>query len=121
MSLNFTLYQPRTVQCTHCGAEVNIEGEEVFSTNITHNLGRMAKEADIYKCLWRPQENSYVLAEDIINLVELGLNKLKENPEYYSKFDSDNGWGTYLHFVPWVEKVLDACKEYPEAIIKVNR
>ena len=32
------------------------EGREVFSANITHNLGAMAKEAGIYMHLWRPDE-----------------------------------------------------------------
>lgn len=29
---------------------------EVCALNITHNLGRMAKEAGIYQHLWRPEE-----------------------------------------------------------------
>ena len=29
---------------------------QVFSANITHNLGKMADEAGIYKALWRPDE-----------------------------------------------------------------
>lgn len=29
---------------------------EVFSANITHNLGEMADKAGIYKACWRPEE-----------------------------------------------------------------
>ena len=32
------------------------ESEEVYSANITHNLGGMADEAGIYEALWRPEE-----------------------------------------------------------------
>ena len=32
-----------------------------------------------------------------------------------------NGWGMYEHFVPFVEKYLEACKEYPDAVIEVSR
>lgn len=32
------------------------ESNEVYSANITHNLGRMAAEAGIYEALWRPGE-----------------------------------------------------------------
>lgn len=40
--------------------DVYLEGppvpQDVFWANITHNLGRMADEAGIYKHLWRPEE-----------------------------------------------------------------
>jgi len=94
---------------------------EVFSKNITHNLGLMADKADIYKVLWRPDENNYIYAKDIIEILELGYISLQENPEYYKEFNSDNGWGIYEHFVIFVEEVLNACKQYPNAIIKVSR
>jgi hypothetical protein len=28
----------------------------VFDLNITHNLGEMARQANLYQCLWRPEE-----------------------------------------------------------------
>jgi hypothetical protein len=91
--------------------------EEVFSANITHNLNKMADAAGIYEALWMPDENGYEKAEDIIEVVEKGLNELKESPAKYKEYDSPNGWGLYVHFVPWVEKVLTACKEHPKAKI----
>jgi hypothetical protein len=57
----------------------------------------------------------------IIELLEKGLADLKERPEYFEQFNSSNGWGMYEHFVPFVEKYLEACKEYPDAIIEVSR
>ena len=93
----------------------------VYSANITHNLNKMAMEADIYYALWRPEEINCVNAIDIVELLELGLNKLKSNPNYYKQFDSPNGWGLYIHFVPFVEKYLEACKENIDAKIEVCR
>ena len=94
---------------------------EVFSRNITHNLGEMAEKAGIYKALWRPDENGFIKAKDIIKILEKGLRLLKNNPKKYKKYNSENGWGLYKHFVPFVEEVLKACKEYPNAIIGVSR
>jgi len=34
---------------------------------------------------------------------------------------TNNGWGLYEDFVPWIERYLAACEEYPEAIIRVSR
>jgi len=95
--------------------------EEIFSANITHNLNTMADKARIYEALWRPEEIKAKQAKDIIPILEKGLKKLKEKPEYFKQFDAENGWGTYKDFIPWVENYLEACKEYPEAEIYVNR
>jgi hypothetical protein len=93
----------------------------VFDINITHNLGEMASKAGIYFALWRPEEKGYEIAGDIISVLKKGLTKLKAEPDYYKKFDAENGWGTYEHFVPFVEEVLKNCIEYPDAVIRVNR
>lgn len=77
--------------------------------NITHNLTEMAHKAGICECLWHPNENNMFFTDDIIFPLTEGLAKLKAMPAYYKQFDSDNGWGTYDNFVPFVEEVLDAC------------
>lgn len=97
------------------------ESNEVFSANITHNLGKMADEAGIYYALWRPEEIGKTKAFEIVDLLEKGLNDLKSRPEYFEQFNSPNGWGLYKHFVPFVEKYLEACKEFPDALIEVSR
>lgn len=95
--------------------------QEVYEANITHNLGEMAEKAGIYKALWRPEEINAVHAKDIIDILEKGLTDLKARPEHFKMFNSPNGWGMYEHFVPFVEKYLEACKEYPDAVIEVSR
>ena len=105
---------------------VDIGGEEkeqieLFSANITHNLGRMADVVGIYKHLWRPEEIGIEQAKDLINALRIGLNRLKEKPKQYKKYDDPNGWGTYSVFVNFVERYLKACKRYPKAMIEVSR
>jgi hypothetical protein len=97
------------------------ENKEVYWANITHNLGKMAGEAGIYEALWRPEEIGATKASDIIPILEKGFEDMKAKPEYYKQFDSPNGWGLYVHFLPWVESYLNACREYPDAIIEVSR
>ena len=100
-----------------------VDGNEitVFDRNITHNLCKMADKAGIYYALWCPEEKGWETAKDITPTLEKGLAKLKEKPAYYKKFNSENGWGMYEHFVPFVEEILTACKKYPNAVIYVSR
>ena len=101
--------------------ENQFETHEVFDANITHNLNTMADAAGIYQACWRPEEINATKASDIIPILEKGFKDLKARPEHYKQFDSDNGWGTYKDFLPWVESYLNACKQYPDAIIEVCR
>ena len=115
--------------------------EDVYSANITHNLGKMAAEAGLYEALWRPYqlkegydipEDEYdeeydfekanpVQAHEIIPIIEKGLEDMKARPKHYEKFNSSNGWGMYHNFVPWIEKYLQALKEYPESFVECDR
>lgn len=94
---------------------------EVYSANVTHNLTHMADKAGIYYALWRPEERGWTKAGDIVAVLEDGLANLKENQTHFEQFNPSNGWGSYEHFVPWVEEYLKACKQYPSAVIKVWR
>lgn len=98
-----------------------VEDDIVFEANITHNLGKMAAEAGIYHHLWRPEEINISRAEELIQPLETGLKLLQENPKRFKKLSADNGWGTYEQFVPWVERYLNACREYPEAEVSTSR
>lgn len=102
--------------------------EDVYSANITHNLCRMAKEAGINLTLWYPEEefgkysfDGVCRAKDLIDSLTRGLKALKEDPERFKEFNPANGWGSYDILVPWVERYLEACKKYPEAIVHVSR
>jgi hypothetical protein len=140
MSLDISLHRKYLISYDE-GKTLEPREEEVYSTNITHNLGTMASEAGIYEALWRPYqlkegynipENDYnaeyayeeaniVRAHEIIEIIEKGLEDMKARPDYYKTFDSPNGWGTYKHFVPFVAEYLIALKQFPESIVTCDR
>lgn len=97
------------------------DNECVYSANITHNLNIMADEAGIYKYLWRPEYVGVSKAEQLIEPLESGLKTLKNKPDYFKMFNPENGWGSYEGLVYFVEKYLEACKEFPEAEVSVSR
>ena len=103
------------------GATYVEQDEELYTSNITHNLNAMADAAGIYEALWRPEEINCVYAKDIIPILTDGLSKLKSDPKKYKEFNSPNGWGMYENFVPFIEKYLIACNKYPESIIEISR
>lgn len=115
MSLDFMLY----IDVDTGGAE--LERVWLCDENITHNLNTMAGEAGIYECLWRPDENGFTQAKDIIEPLSKGLKELKARPSYFTQFEAENGWGLYEHFVPFVQRVLDAAEKHPNANIYVSR
>lgn len=94
---------------------------DVYWANITHNLNTMAREAGLYKALWRPEDIPINKAGDLVPLLEEGLERLKADPTRFRKFNAENGWGVYENLVEFVEKYLRACKENPSATIRVSR
>lgn len=94
---------------------------EVHWSNITHNLNRMAEAAGIYKHLWRPEEIGITKAEQLIEPLSAGLERMKAQPEFFRQYDAENKWGTYEQFVPWIEDYLQACKDNPDAAVSVSR
>ena len=92
----------------------------LYNTNITHNLAKMAKEAAIYDVLWQPLHSGFTTASEISDILKSGLVAMLENQDYYRKFDSDNGWGIYDDFIPFIRGYYEACVAYPDAIIEVS-
>ena len=99
----------------------NDAGNQVFDANITHNLNTMAGQAGIYEHLWRPDEIGVTKASQLIEPLRAGLAQLVERPSHFEQFDSPNGWGRYVHFVPFVARYLEACIANPDASIRVSR
>lgn len=95
--------------------------ESLYCGNITHNLAKMADEAGIYEALWHPEKLNITCAKNLIPYIEKGLEKLKSDPEYYRKFNPENGWGSYEFLVEFLEDYLRALKKHPEAKVKVSR
>jgi hypothetical protein len=92
----------------------------IYDANITHNLGRMAREAGIYDCLWHPSEAGITKASQLIEPLRAGLALLKSDPARFEAFNAPNGWGLYKHFVPFVERYLAACEENPDADVEAS-
>ena len=81
----------------------------------------LAKEAGIYEALWRPEEVDCEKAEDIIDVLEEGVRRLKNRPDYYKTLNPSNGWGSYEGLVEFVEDYVYACKENPSSTILISR
>lgn len=94
---------------------------EVYSRNITHNLGAMADEAGIYKHLWRPEELEITTAGELIEPLTSALKTIKSDPERFEQHNPSNGWGDYDGFVAFVIDYLAACQENPDAEIEISR
>lgn len=121
MSLDVYLEGPdEDEECFHCG-HVGPVRKELFSANITHNLGDMADAAGIYKACWRPEEIGITHARQLIEPLRAGLALLESDPARFKAYDSPNGWGLYVNFVPWVREYLEACESFPDAAVRVSR
>jgi len=81
--------------------------------HITHNLGKMADELHIYKCLWRPEENGFDMGGDIVPHLMAAMEQITLFPEEYDKYDAINGWGTRSQFKDWIHDLLMTCLEHP--------
>jgi hypothetical protein len=100
----------------------------VYSSNITHNLGAMAREVKLsngmtlYDVLWRPDEQEGLkYAKDILRLLDEGWNILLSDPEHFKKFNPENGWGSYGGLEEFVYRYRNACMDNPDAELKVSR
>lgn len=94
-------------------------GVEVFSVNITHNLGKMAARCGIYHLLWHPENETEIAGEAVEPLMD-ALALLKGNETFFRRFDAPNGWGRYEHFVKFVENVAKGCSEHRKATIHAS-
>lgn len=96
---------------------------DVYRSNITHNLGQMARAAGIYMQLWRPDELEPPItkAAQLIEPLKLGLDYLIHHPHELTKLNPTNGWGTYERLVQFVKDYLAACQENPDADVEVSR
>ena len=99
----------------------------VYSSNITHNLGKMASHVKfedgltLYEVLWRPEERGLYFAKEISDYLDRGWNILLSEPEFFKTFNPENGWGNYDGLCEFVYKYRNACWDNPEAELSVSR
>lgn len=91
---------------------------EVVSKNITHNLNQMWKEAGVYTALY---ESTGKKAQEVLAVLEAGLTKMHNNPDYFKQFNAPNGWGTYENAVKWLTDLIVEFKAYPEGVIGISK
>lgn len=60
---------------------------EVWQTNITHNLAKMAQASGLYDVMWRPDENGIDTAKYAIPHIAKGLKYLANNKESLIKYN----------------------------------
>lgn len=97
------------------------QDDEVYSANITHNLGGMAVSAGLYKPLWRPEDIGAKTARDLLVPLSEGLALLRSDRARFEVFAPVNGWGTYDGLVAFTESYLEACAKWPEAGVHTSR
>lgn len=108
--------------CTQCWNDhKREERHRFFDRNITHNLGAMAREAGIYEALWRPDENGVTKASQLIKPLENGIELLESDPKRFLPLNPSNGWGNYEGLVEFVRDYLEACRNNPDANVRVSR
>lgn len=93
----------------------------IYNGNITHNLNDMAKQADLYMPIWRPDEIDITKAHQLIPILTDGLARLKADPIKFRSFNPANGWGSYETLLEFVEEYLTACTLYPDADVSTWR
>lgn len=118
MSLDLYIMPPKSKPCPTCGHAEG--GDDYRSYNATHNLGRMADALGIYKVCWHPDENGIKVAADLIPYLEEAQKRLAERPDEMKALEPSNGWGTVAWMSDFIENVLNACREMPDATVEAS-
>lgn len=90
----------------------------VFDANFTHNVTPMWRKAGIYEALYC---SAGLTAADVLPALVRGLEDMRSKPDEYEALDSPNGWGTYAHALPWLEKLVAEFTNNPAGIIGVSK
>lgn len=86
--------------------------------NITSNVKEMLDK--LTGINWEEPKVGY--CKDVMPLIESGYQKLKNNPNAYTKYNAANGWGTTDGVMTFLSKILIAwsdLQEYQPAYAKV--
>lgn len=90
----------------------------LFDRNITHNISEMWNEAGIWEALY---ESDGEKPSEIIDVLKKGLKDMNDRPEFYKQFNPSNGWGDYDGAISFLTDVIEACENFPDAVINVSR
>ena len=113
--------------CEHCGRG-DSEGQEVFESNYTSNIAFAMYEA-AYAFYERkgeplPEDVSWFYgiiqgkrARDVEPLLRFTVQYMRDNMERLSLRNPGNKWGSVESCANWLERVANACAEYPDGIM----
>jgi hypothetical protein len=93
----------------------------VAERGITHNVVPMAKLCNVYYAVWRGDENGIEKAEDLIPLIENGIDIATEKYAELVKLNPSNGWGDADSFIAFLEHLLTDCHANPDATLTFSR
>ena len=105
--------------------EEEVETNEFWHGNITHNLRRMAEDClsfdeygqcyNLYDLLWRDTQAPFT--GDYLNVyiahLAYCLYILKDDSEHFKQFNPPNGWGTHEQLCDFVEQFIKALVNMP--------
>ena len=136
MSLDVTLIRKRWISYDE-GYTYEEDDQEVYAANVGGDFRLMAQEAGLYEALWKPYRLHYdyepsenhkeemafedsveIYARDILPHLYKGLQELKDFPKHYNNF---SGSLPHTYFVSFVERYIQACVDFPEALVVVSR
>jgi hypothetical protein len=90
----------------------------VFDTNYTHNVTPMWRKAGCYDALYMSEGKS---AAEVLPALRAALYAMQSDSDGYRALDAPNKWGTYETALPWLERLVAAFEENPNATIRVSK
>lgn len=97
--------------CPCCGASGGVE-----IGNYTYNCSPMlweANKASLSDLNGKPvEEVALVLSE--------GVAIMRADPERFRAMNPANGWGDYDSWLGYLDRIIDACNQYPGAVLVVT-
>lgn len=104
---------------------------ERWSSNITHNMGVMARNVPIsteklstnlYQVCWRPEEIGVETVGVILPLLISGIHYMIDHRKELLQYNPENGWGDYDSFMKFLLDYKQACEDNdPECKIETYR
>lgn len=88
---------------------------DVFERNMTSNVAPMWRKAGANLA-----ELDGKLGEWMIPPLTVAVVRMKAEPDEYKKLNSPNGWGDYETTLAFLEDLLAACREHPQATFRAN-
>lgn len=93
----------------------------VWGANITHNVGKIAREAGFYECIWQADTVGIEFAKGNITHLRSALGAFYSDYDKLAKLNPENGWGSIDGLIDFTKNYLDACIKHPNARISIHR